>query len=96
MAQVAHYVKDFHPRMLGLTGTPEQVAAACRAFRVYHSVADQDEEDEDDYLVDHSIVMYLIGPDGVFLDFYTQLTEVDEAVERIRNMIKEVREEAEE
>mmetsp|Transcript_121 Transcript_121/g.160 ORF Transcript_121/g.160 Transcript_121/m.160 type:complete len:283 (-) Transcript_121:471-1319(-) len=93
VAQVSHYIKDFHPRMVGLTGTPDQVASACRAFRVYHSVADQDEEDEDDYLVDHSIVMYLIGPDGVFLDFYTQLTEVDEAVERIRKVIKEVREE---
>jgi len=93
VAQIAHYIKDFHPRMVGLTGTPEQVSKACRAFRVYHSIADQDAEDEDDYLVDHSIVMYLIGPDGVFLDFYTQLTEVDEAVERIRNMIKESREE---
>lgn len=53
------------------------------------SIADRDLEDEDDYLVDHSIVMYLIGPDGKFLDFYTQLTEVDEAVERIRKIIHE-------
>lgn len=87
VAQVRHYVKDFHPRTLGLTGTPEQVATACKAFRVYHSVADLNEENEDDYLVDHSIVMYLVGPDGKFLDFYTQLTEVDEAVERIRQQV---------
>ncbi|GBG26545.1 Protein SCO1-like, mitochondrial [Hondaea fermentalgiana] len=85
--QVAHYIKDFHPRMIGLTGTPGQVQRACKAFRVYHSIADQDEENEDDYLVDHSIVSYLIGPDGKFLDFYTQLTEADEAVERIKNQI---------
>ena len=89
VAQVAHYIKDFHPRTVGLTGTPEQVSVACRAFRVYHSIADRDLENEDDYLVDHSIVMYLIGPDGKFLDFYTQLTEVDEAVERIRKIVKE-------
>jgi len=88
VAQVAHYIKDFHPRTLGLTGTPKQVEKACKAFRVYHSIADQDLENEDDYLVDHSIVSYLIGPDGNFLDFYTQMTEVDEAVRRIKQQIK--------
>lgn len=85
--QVKHYIQDFHERTIGLTGTPEQVGEACKRFRVYHSIADRDLEDEDDYLVDHSIVMYLIGPDGKFLDFYTQLTEVDEAVERIEKII---------
>lgn len=85
--QIKHYIKDFHPRMVGLTGTPQQISKACRAFRVYHSIADQDEEDEDEYLVDHSIVMYLIGQDGMFLDFYTQLTEPDEAADRIINII---------
>lgn len=83
VAQMEHYVKDFHPRTLGLTGTPGQIAQICKAFRVYHSIADQDLEDEDDYLVDHSIVMYLVGPDGKFLDFYTQMTEAEEAVDRI-------------
>ncbi len=87
VAQVAHYIKDFHPRMLGLTGTPGQIRDACLAYRVYHNVADLNAKDEDDYLVDHSIVMYLIGPDGLFLDFYTQLAEVDECVQRIQDMI---------
>jgi protein SCO1/2 len=87
VAQVAHYIRDFHPRTLGLTGTPGQVKAACRAFRVYHSVADQTSEDE--YLVDHSIVMYLLGPDGVFIDFYTQMADADECYERIKKAIKE-------
>jgi protein SCO1/2 len=87
VAQVSHYIRDFHPRTLGLTGTPGQVKAVCRAFRVYHSVADQ--ASEDDYLVDHSIVMYLLGPDGVFIDFYTQLADADECFERINKAIKE-------
>lgn len=87
IAQVRHYIKDFHPRTLGLTGTPEMIAKACKAYRVYHSVAD--EKDEEDYLVDHSIVMYLIGPDGMFLDFYTQMTDAEEAVERIKKQIEE-------
>ena len=89
VAQVAHYVKDFHPRMVGLTGAPQQVADACRAYRVYHSVNDQSRSADDDYLVDHSIVMYLVKPDGEFVDFYTQLATHDEIVERVKKRIGE-------
>lgn len=43
-----------------LTGTPDQVAKACRQYRVYFSKADINENDDEDYLVDHSIVLYLV------------------------------------
>ncbi|CAI7891845.1 unnamed protein product [Closterium sp. NIES-54] len=46
-------IAEFHPRMIGLTGTPEQVKAAARAFRVYYM---KTEEEGYDYLVDHSII----------------------------------------
>jgi cytochrome oxidase Cu insertion factor (SCO1/SenC/PrrC family) len=54
-----------------------------------------EQDDEDDYLVDHSIVMYLVGPDGMFEDFYTQLTEADEAAARIKKVVMDHRENAE-
>jgi len=41
------------------------------------------DEDDDDYIVDHSIALYLVGPDGKFMDFYPQLTEPEEAAEDI-------------
>ncbi len=47
--QVGAYVADFHPRMLGLTGTPAQVAKVAKKFRVYFAEVDHAEED-DDYL----------------------------------------------
>lgn len=81
-AQVGAYVRDFHPRMVGLTGTPRQVAAVARAFRVYFESVDR-ADDDDDYLVDHSIVMYLIGPDGQFIEFFTQLMTASEIAGRI-------------
>lgn len=56
-----------------LTGTKDQVEKAAKAYRVYVSKADEHQEGED-YLVDHSIVIYLIAPDGECVDFLTQKT----------------------
>ena len=54
------YVKEFHPRMVGLTGPPERTTAAAKAYRVYFS---RTQDSEDDYLIDHSIITYLINPE---------------------------------
>lgn len=61
-AQLADYVSRFHPRMIGLTGSPEQVAQAARAYRVYY--AKTRPAGAGDYLMDHSGFVYLVGPDG--------------------------------
>lgn len=64
---VKAYVKEFHPRLIGLTGSEEAVKACSKAYRVYfHKTGDS----ETDYLVDHSIIMYLIDPAGEFVTFY--------------------------
>lgn len=61
-AQLKDYVSRFHPRMQGLTGTPEQVAEAARRYRVYYARAQR--PDNTDYTMDHSSFIYLVGPDG--------------------------------
>jgi protein SCO1/2 len=86
-AQVGAYVRDFHPRMLGLTGTPAQVAKVAKAFRVYFAEVDH-APGEDDYLVDHSIVMYLVGPDGNFVDFYTQMSTASEIADKVEKAMR--------
>lgn len=60
--QLAEYVARFHPRMVGLTGTPEQVADAARRYRVFYAKSRQ--ADSDAYLMDHSSFVYLVGPDS--------------------------------
>ncbi len=64
------YVAAFHPRMVGLTGSKDQVAAVTRAYRVYFAKQPADEGSKT-YLVDHSAFTYLIGPDGHFLRFFS-------------------------
>lgn len=61
-AALADYVSRFHPRMVGLTGSAEQVAAAARAYRVYYARVRP--RDSTDYLMDHSSFIYFVGPDG--------------------------------
>jgi protein SCO1 len=46
-AQVGAYVRDFHPSFIGLTGTPQQVARAAKAFRVYFTDVDKVEGQDD-------------------------------------------------
>lgn len=58
-----------------LTGTKAQVEKAAKAYRVYFSKTEEHDENEP-YLVDHSIVIYLLAPNGDFLDFFTQRTTV--------------------
>jgi protein SCO1/2 len=61
-AVVGEFAANFHPRLIGLTGTPEQVKAAADAFAVFYEKAPPGSDGA--YMVNHSTVTYLFGPDG--------------------------------
>ncbi len=61
-AALKQFVGNFHPRLIGLTGTTEQIAAVAKGYAVYYRKAG--EPGAKDYLMDHSDVTYLMGPDG--------------------------------
>jgi protein SCO1/2 len=65
-AVVKQYAAAFTPRLIGLTGTPEQIAAAAKEYRVYYA-EHRTGPGPDDYSMDHSSVLYLMGPDGRFI-----------------------------
>jgi len=58
---MGEYVANFHDRMIGLTGPVDDVAKVAHDFRVYYAKVDG--EDPENYLMDHSSFLYLVGPD---------------------------------
>lgn len=58
---MGEYVANFHDRMVGLTGAKEDVAKVAHDFRVYYAKVESD--DPENYLMDHSSFLYLVGPD---------------------------------
>jgi len=65
-AVVKQYAAAFSPRIVGLTGSPEQIAAAAKEYRVYYA-KHVTGPGPDDYSMDHSSVLYFMGPDGRFI-----------------------------
>lgn len=61
-AALAPFVRQFHPRLIGLTGSAEQVAAAASAYLVQYSR--QPGSRPDAYLMAHTQLAYLMGPQG--------------------------------
>jgi len=68
------FTDNLHPRMVGLTGTPEQVKAASQTYRTYFKKQEPEEGNEQFYLVDHSTFTYLVFPDEGFIEFFKRDT----------------------
>ncbi|THU46407.1 hypothetical protein C4D60_Mb09t04620 [Musa balbisiana] len=83
--QVHEYVKEFHPDLIGLTGTADEIRQVARAFRVYYM---KTEEEGSDYLVDHSIVMYLMNPNMEFVKFFGKNYDANALTEGVIKEIK--------
>lgn len=61
-ARLKEYAKFFHTGMVGVTGTPEQIATAAKAFGAGY--VRQPADANGNYAVDHTALTYLVGPDG--------------------------------
>ena len=69
------YMKAFGDRFVGLTGTPDEIAKVEKEFKVYAKKTPLDEAKGlgGGYGMDHSSVIYLMGPDGKIVSFYDEL-----------------------
>jgi protein SCO1/2 len=77
------YLESNHPRFTGLSGSPEQIDLARKAFRVF-AERKRDAEAPDGYVVPHSAIAYLMAPDGSYRDHFVDSLDQQEIAARIR------------
>ena len=82
--QLKTYVPLFDKRLVGLTGTPEQIATVAKAYKVYYAKADQPGVDAKSYGMNHSSFVYLMDPAGKFLTVFSSDTDSDKMAAEIR------------
>ncbi len=66
---LADYVTDFHPSLIALTGSPSEIAAVAKEYRVYYKKREQ--EGLDGYLMDHQSLIFVMGPDGKYVRLFS-------------------------
>lgn len=81
-AAIADYVKHFGSNFVGLTGSPEAVAAAAKAYRVAYAKVEE-QGAADGYTVDHSALVYLMGTDGEYVTHFPFGTSADKMAETL-------------
>ncbi|MEM6373678.1 MAG: SCO family protein [Pseudomonadota bacterium] len=77
---VGDFAYNLHEKMIGLTGSPEQVDAASKAYRTYYKAHDKSDEF---YLVDHSTFTYLVMPEHGFVEFFRRDTSAEAMAESV-------------
>lgn len=87
-AVLKEYVANFHPAFVGLTGTEQQVRAVARAYRVHRSkVIVKKTDDPNDYLVNHSSIAFLMGPDGSWKTLFPHGTDAAAMVAALKRHV---------
>ena len=93
------YLANFNSHLIGLTGSPEQIKAVVDAYKAYAAVVANDEDEheasegyghhhDDDYMVDHSGYVYLMGKDGVYIRHFPYNVSEKELTEALKPYLK--------
>jgi protein SCO1/2 len=82
------YTRNFDPHIMGLTGSPELIRRAADHFKATYAKHLEPGDAPGDYSMDHSVGMYLVGPDGRFLTKYGYSAAADDIAQRLRIRIE--------
>ena len=77
---MADYVSSFDPRIVGLSGTPDQIAAIEKSYRVY---ARKVPTKDGDYTMDHSSIVYLMDGQGRFIEAFNMDRTADDSAKEL-------------
>ena len=75
-----------YPRFTGLTGAREEVDATKKAFRVF-AQRRADETEPDGYVVPHTALTYVLGPEGAFVTHFADTVDENEMAQRLRELV---------
>jgi len=78
------YVTSFDAAILALSGSPEEIARAAKAYRVYYA---KHPEPGGDYSMDHSSVIYVMDPEGRFTASFTHQSTPEEIADRLKKLL---------
>jgi protein SCO1/2 len=81
------YTASFDPRIVGLTGTQHQIAAAAQEYGVYYA-RHPNGPGADNYVVDHSTYLYVVDPQGKFVRAFDTNTSADRIADALRELIR--------
>ena len=89
-AVLRDYTESFDPRIIGLTGTPQQIAAVAEEYGVYYAPHKTGPGD-DDYVMDHGTYLYLMGRDGKFVRGFDAEATSEQIASVVRKIIAQSR-----
>ncbi|ARD86684.1 photosynthetic protein synthase II [Rickettsia bellii] len=69
-AVLKEYLKHFHPKFIGLTGDEKQIREVADKFKVYYAKAASENDNDQDYMLDHSSFTYLMDKNGKYLKHF--------------------------
>ena len=84
VASLKDYLSSFNDRIVGLTGTPDQIAAVAKEYRVYYKKVPLD---GGDYTMDHTAIVYLMDKDGRFVAPFSLKRKPDAAAAELRKYL---------
>lgn len=78
------YAANFTPRLVALSGSPDAIAAAAKLYRIYYKKVGEGA----DYAMDHTALVYLMGPDGNYLAHFSPDATADDIAKDLRERIQ--------
>jgi protein SCO1 len=82
---LAQYVKNFDPRLIALLGSPAEIAAVAKEYRVYYAVQPLG---NNEYAIDHSSFIYVIDPKGQVVELLTGDVPGHRIADELRRSLK--------
>lgn len=83
-ASMKDYLSSFNDRIVGLTGTPDEIAAVAKEYRVYYA---KHPLKDGDYTMDHSAVIYLMDRQGKLAGTLTYGDQTSDAVAKLKRLL---------